>query len=57
MTEPASAAEESIKTSKAFELITEEVESLIEVIRRIEGYDAGKVPAARNDPLDQKERR
>jgi PAS domain S-box-containing protein len=42
VSKPASKAEESIKASKAVEFITVEINSLIEVIRRIEGYDESK---------------
>jgi CheY-like chemotaxis protein len=40
---PALRAEESIKAGEAMEKIAGEVKSLIEVIRRIEGYDESKV--------------
>jgi HPt (histidine-containing phosphotransfer) domain-containing protein len=46
VTEPATRAEESIKAGNALERITAEVETLIEVIRRIDGYDESKVPVA-----------
>jgi PAS domain S-box-containing protein len=47
VTEPATRAEESIKAGNALESITAEINSLIEVIRRIDGYDESKshVPA------------
>jgi len=46
VTEPATRAEESIKAGKALESISKEVKNLIEVIRRIDGYDERKAPAA-----------
>jgi CheY-like chemotaxis protein/HPt (histidine-containing phosphotransfer) domain-containing protein len=46
ITEFATTAEESIKTNKALESITSEINSLIEVIRRVEGYDESKAPVA-----------
>jgi PAS domain S-box-containing protein len=49
VTEPAARAEESIKTGKALEAITAEVNTLIDVIRRIEGYDESQAPAAAAD--------
>jgi PAS domain S-box-containing protein len=49
VTEPAGRAEESIKTSKAIDLITGDILSLIEVVRRIDGYDESKLTAAGND--------
>jgi HPt (histidine-containing phosphotransfer) domain-containing protein len=42
ITEPATIAEESIKVGKAYESIAAEIKSLIEVIRRIDGYDESK---------------
>jgi PAS domain S-box-containing protein len=42
----ASNAEESIKANKAVEAITAEINSLIEMIRRIEGYDESKASVA-----------
>jgi HPt (histidine-containing phosphotransfer) domain-containing protein len=42
----ANRAEEAIKVGNALESITAEINSLIEVIRRIEGYDESKMPAA-----------
>jgi len=46
-TQPARSVEQSIKEGKAQEAIAAEVKTLIEVIRRIDGYDASKelVPA------------
>jgi PAS domain S-box-containing protein len=46
VSEPARQAEESIKAGKALESITTEVNSLIEVIRRIEGYGESKAAVA-----------
>jgi PAS domain S-box-containing protein len=48
VTEPARRAEESIKTNIALDLIAEQVNSLIEVIRRIEGYDETEVLVSKN---------
>jgi PAS domain S-box-containing protein len=44
VSEPARRAEESIKAGKALESIHAEIQSLIEVIRRIDGYDESKTP-------------
>jgi PAS domain S-box-containing protein len=49
-TEAASRAEESIKAGNALESITAEIKSLIEVIRRIEGYDESKMPVVAEEP-------
>jgi signal transduction histidine kinase/HPt (histidine-containing phosphotransfer) domain-containing protein len=46
VTEPAGRADESIKAGQTLESITAEVNSLIAVIRRIDGYDASKAPVA-----------
>jgi CheY-like chemotaxis protein/HPt (histidine-containing phosphotransfer) domain-containing protein len=46
VSEPAAKAEASIEAGKAIELIATEIRSLIEVIRRIDGYDESKVPVA-----------
>ncbi|MGA2581885.1 MAG: response regulator [Tepidisphaeraceae bacterium] len=46
VSEPALKAEETIKAGKALQSITAEVNSLIEVIRRIDGYDESKTPVA-----------
>jgi len=46
ITEPANKAEESIKLGKAPEAIAAEIKSLIDVIRRIEGYDESKAQIA-----------
>jgi CheY-like chemotaxis protein/HPt (histidine-containing phosphotransfer) domain-containing protein len=46
VSQPALKAEESIKAGKAVEQITAEVKALIEVIRRIDGYDESKASAA-----------
>jgi PAS domain S-box-containing protein len=45
LSQPARKAQESIRAGAALEPITSEIESLIEVIRRIEGYDEFKAPA------------
>jgi HPt (histidine-containing phosphotransfer) domain-containing protein len=45
VSEPARTVEQSIKAGHALELITPEVKSLIEVIRRIDGYDESKEAA------------
>jgi len=42
VSEPAKTAEQSIKAGKALDFIAAEVESVIEVIRRIDGYDESK---------------
>jgi PAS domain S-box-containing protein len=44
VSEPARTVEQSIKTGKAIESITAEVKSLINLIRRIDGYDESKEP-------------
>jgi PAS domain S-box-containing protein len=49
-TEAASRAEESIKAGNALESVTAEIKSLIEVIRRIEGYDESKMPVVAEEP-------
>ncbi|MGD0462247.1 MAG: PAS domain S-box protein [Tepidisphaeraceae bacterium] len=46
LTEPATRVEESIKAGKALESIAAEIKSLIEVIRRIDGYDESKASVA-----------
>jgi signal transduction histidine kinase/DNA-binding NarL/FixJ family response regulator len=51
VSEPALRAEESIKTGKALESITGEINSLIEIIRRIDGYDESKLPAIAQQPV------
>ncbi len=53
ITEPASRAEEAIKTTQALEVITAEINSLIEIIRRIDGYDESKASVAAVGPLNQ----
>jgi len=51
VSEPASRAEEAIKSGCALESIGVEIRSLIEVIRRIDGYDQSQAPpAAENVP-------
>jgi CheY-like chemotaxis protein len=50
VTEPAMRADESIKAGKALESITAEIKSLIEVIRRIDGYDQSQEPIAIEEP-------
>jgi PAS domain S-box-containing protein len=42
VSQPASRVEQSIKAGRALESVTPEVRSLIEVIRRIDGYDESK---------------
>jgi HPt (histidine-containing phosphotransfer) domain-containing protein len=42
VTEPARTVQQSIKEGKAIDLIGAEVKTLIDVIRRIEGYDASR---------------
>jgi HPt (histidine-containing phosphotransfer) domain-containing protein len=42
VTAPATKAEESIKAGSALESITAEIKSLIDVVRRIDGYDESK---------------
>jgi PAS domain S-box-containing protein len=49
-TAAATSAEESIKTGKALDSISAEIKSLIELIRRIEGYDESKTPATVEEP-------
>jgi HPt (histidine-containing phosphotransfer) domain-containing protein len=46
VTVPATKAEESIKAGSAMESITMEIKLLIDVIRRIDGYDESKESAA-----------
>jgi HPt (histidine-containing phosphotransfer) domain-containing protein len=46
ISEPATRAEASIKAGKARESIKAEINSLIEVIHRIDGYDETKTPIA-----------
>jgi len=46
ISEPATRAEASIKAGKAPESIKAEINSLIEVIHRIDGYDEAKTPTA-----------
>jgi PAS domain S-box-containing protein len=50
VTQPATRAEESIKAGNALESITAEIKSLIEVIRRIDGYDEFKSPVTAKEP-------
>ena len=50
VTEPATRAEESIKAGNALESINAEIKSLIEVIRRIDGYDESKSPVTAKQP-------
>jgi HPt (histidine-containing phosphotransfer) domain-containing protein len=50
ITEPATRAEESIKAGKAPESIAAQIKSLIEVIRRIDGYDESKSPVVAEEP-------
>jgi PAS domain S-box-containing protein len=50
VTEPAIRAEDSIKSGQAIESITAEIKSLIEVIRRIDGYDGSKAPPPAQEP-------
>jgi HPt (histidine-containing phosphotransfer) domain-containing protein len=42
VTEPARTLEQSIKEDQPLELITRQVQSLIDVIRRIDGYEESK---------------
>jgi HPt (histidine-containing phosphotransfer) domain-containing protein len=42
VSEPARKVEQSVKAGRPLESITSEVKSLIDVIRRIEGYDESK---------------
>ena len=44
VSQPASKAQQSIRAGVAPDLITTEINALIEVIRRIEGYDESKAP-------------
>jgi PAS domain S-box-containing protein len=44
VTAPATRAEVAIKTNQTLESISAEIKSLVEVIRRIDGYDESKVP-------------
>jgi PAS domain S-box-containing protein len=46
VSKPAQKAEESIKAGEALQSVAAEIKSLIEVIRRIDGYDESKVPLA-----------
>ena len=50
LTEPAVRVEESIGAGKALDAVTAEIKSLIEVIRRIEGYDESNAPIAAEGP-------
>ena len=50
VTEPAAAAEQSIKLGKSLEEITQQINSLIDVIRRIDGYDESIADAAAKEP-------
>jgi PAS domain S-box-containing protein len=50
LTEPAVRVEESIGAGKALDSVTAEIKSLIEVIRRIDGYDESKAPVAADGP-------
>ena len=45
ISQSAGRAQASIRAGEAFEPIASEVNSLIEVIRRIEGYDESKAPS------------
>ena len=47
---PARKAQQSIRAGAALEPITAEINSLIEVIRRIEGYDESKAPGTNPQP-------
>jgi CheY-like chemotaxis protein/HPt (histidine-containing phosphotransfer) domain-containing protein len=49
VTEPAAKAEEAIKAGQALQTISAQIESLIQVVRRIDGYDESKAP----DPAAQ----
>jgi len=44
VTQPARSVEQSIKAGRDLASIRAEVKSLVEVIRRIDGYDESKVP-------------
>jgi PAS domain S-box-containing protein len=46
VTDPAMRAEESIRTGKDLKFITADIKLLIELVRRIEGYDESKSPVA-----------
>ena len=50
ITDPATKAEDSIKAGKAPEEIAVEINSLIEVIRRIDGYHESKRLVAAGEP-------
>jgi PAS domain S-box-containing protein len=50
VSESAARAEESLKAGKARGRITTEINSLIEVIRRIDGYDESKATVAAEEP-------
>jgi CheY-like chemotaxis protein/HPt (histidine-containing phosphotransfer) domain-containing protein len=50
VTQPATRAEESIKAGNALESITAEIKSLIEVVRRIDGYDESTSPVTAKEP-------
>jgi CheY-like chemotaxis protein/HPt (histidine-containing phosphotransfer) domain-containing protein len=50
VTQPATRAEESIKAGNALESITAEIKSLIEVVRRIDGYDESMSPVTAKEP-------
>jgi signal transduction histidine kinase/DNA-binding response OmpR family regulator/HPt (histidine-containing phosphotransfer) domain-containing protein len=47
---PAARAEQSIKTGNALESVTAEINSLIDVIRRIDGYDESKATVSSEAP-------
>jgi two-component system CheB/CheR fusion protein len=50
VTDPARKAEESIKLLKSPEIIAAEINSLIEILRRIEGYDESKSSVDAREP-------
>ncbi len=50
ISQSAGRAQASIRAGEAFEPIASEVNSLIEVIRRIEGYDESKAPSVNPEP-------
>ena len=51
VSEPARTVEQSAKTGRPLESITLELKSLIDVIRRIDGYDVSKESVATEAPV------
>jgi HPt (histidine-containing phosphotransfer) domain-containing protein len=51
VSEPARTVEQSVKAGRPLESIAPELKSLIEVIRRIDGYDASKESVVVQEPV------